>query len=272
MTASLQTFGFPPGYFVVRNVATGRLLDIQHSNVEDSTEIILWPEKEYLLVESLRDPESNNQVFFIDTSGALCSRSSGHAIDVEDDCLVLRHRRPVTYPFPNEYSHPLPRFSYNAQTGEISVLFASDPSYLVQDMSKARPTSWQSKSYILTSIPMRKPRTILDDASDFISSAIATPFSFLSISGPAKATPEDVYNTNIDLNEDEVLEHERGEEAEVDDSLEPIRRIKVLAIDKATEDKTLIRQVQERRRWEVIPLRKATKRTEGAARYQEKKT
>ena len=31
----------------------------------------------------MRSPESNNQVFFVDTSGALCSRSSGHAVDVE---------------------------------------------------------------------------------------------------------------------------------------------------------------------------------------------
>jgi WD repeat-containing protein 23 len=53
MTADLQTFGFPPGYFVVRNIATNRLLDIENDQVEDSTEIILWPEKEYSLVESM---------------------------------------------------------------------------------------------------------------------------------------------------------------------------------------------------------------------------
>jgi WD repeat-containing protein 23 len=268
MTADIQTFGFPAGYFVVRNVATNRLLDIQNDEVEDSTEIILWLEKEYSLVESLRNPESNNQVFFIDTSGALCSRSSGHAIDVEDDRLVLRHRRPVSYPFPNKYSHPLPRFSYDAATGEISVLFASDPSYPLQDPTTARPISWQNKSHILTSIPMRKPRTIIDDASDFISSAIATPLSFLSGGSPPKATPEEVFNSGIDLNEDEVLEHERGEEAEVDDSQEAIRRVKVLAI--ANEDKTLIEKAKARRRWEVTPLRKSTKRTDGA-RYQELK-
>lgn len=57
--------------------------------------------------EDLRLPEANNQVnlivistrsnvlltfittkvFFIDTSGALCSRSTGHAIDVEGESL-----------------------------------------------------------------------------------------------------------------------------------------------------------------------------------------
>ncbi|OBZ68611.1 putative agmatinase 1 [Grifola frondosa] len=81
--ADLHTYGFPPGYFVLRSVANGRVLDVNSDMVEDGTEIILWPETETSLVESMRKPESNNQVFFIDTSGALCSRSSGHAIDVE---------------------------------------------------------------------------------------------------------------------------------------------------------------------------------------------
>lgn len=53
MTADIQTFGFPPGYFVVRSVATGRLLDVTEDEIEDSTEIILWPEKETSLVESV---------------------------------------------------------------------------------------------------------------------------------------------------------------------------------------------------------------------------
>jgi hypothetical protein len=115
---------------------------------------------------------------------------------------------------------------------------------------------------------MRKPRTIIDDASDFISSAIATPLSLLSIGGPPKATPEEVFNSGIDLKEDEVLEHERGEEAEVDDSAEAFRRIKVLAIaNKAKEDGTLIAKARARRCWEVVPLRKSNKRTDGA-KYQ----
>jgi DDB1- and CUL4-associated factor 11 len=75
-------------------------LDILIQFYEDGTEVVLWPEKESSLVEGtygmtldvmmyssdiigMRIPESNNQVFFIDTSGALCSRSSGHALDVE---------------------------------------------------------------------------------------------------------------------------------------------------------------------------------------------
>ena len=44
-------FGFPPGYFVIRSVATGRLLDVEFGSVEDGSGVILWPEKESSLVE-----------------------------------------------------------------------------------------------------------------------------------------------------------------------------------------------------------------------------
>lgn len=44
-------FGFPPGYFVIRSVATGRLWDVSSDEVEDGTPVILWPEKEQSLVE-----------------------------------------------------------------------------------------------------------------------------------------------------------------------------------------------------------------------------
>lgn len=44
--------GFPPGYFVIRSVATGRLWDVNSDEVEDGTPVILWPEKEQSLVES----------------------------------------------------------------------------------------------------------------------------------------------------------------------------------------------------------------------------
>ena len=51
MDADLHTYGFPPGYFVIRNVATNRLLDVQSDMVEDGTPIILYLETEGSLVE-----------------------------------------------------------------------------------------------------------------------------------------------------------------------------------------------------------------------------
>ena len=50
-TATEANYGFPPGYFVIRSCATGRLLDVEHDSISDGAELILWPEKETSLVE-----------------------------------------------------------------------------------------------------------------------------------------------------------------------------------------------------------------------------
>lgn len=254
MTAD-DTSGFPSGYFVIRSVACARLLDVTMDEIEDGTEIALWPEKEKSLVESFRDPETNNQVFFIDTSGALCSRSAGHAVDVEEDRLVLRHRRPVSHPFPNAYAHPLPKFSYSQQTGEITVHFTCDPAYPPPDAPASN--AWKSKMYLLTSIPMRKPRTLIDDASEFLTSTILTPISW-GRAAP-QATPEEVFNGDIDLNEDDVVEEERGEEGEVDDSPEAGRKVRVIGV----VGRVVNEKARNRRRWVVTPLRTVNAKTKG---------
>jgi len=257
-----ETTGFPPGYFIIRSAASDRLLDVTMDDIEDGTELGLWPEKEKSLVESFRDPETNNQVFFIDTSGALCSRSAGHAIDVENERIVLRHRRPVSQPFPNKYAHPLPRFVYSSETEEISVQFACDPSYPLHGTSSQ---AWQNKTYLLTSIPKRKPRTIIDDASDFLASNIFNPISYLTgTSAPPQARPDEVFNGDIDLMDDEVLEEEKGEEAEVDNSTDPgrkVRIIEVLTADKNMTDLILSEKAKKRRKWVIIPLRTSNAKT-----------
>jgi hypothetical protein len=48
----MTTQGFPPGYFVIKSVASDRVLDITGDEVEDGTEMILWVETEKSLVES----------------------------------------------------------------------------------------------------------------------------------------------------------------------------------------------------------------------------
>jgi len=250
--------GFPPGYFVIRSVATNRLLDVCMDEIEDGTEIILWPETDSSLVEGLRRAEANNQVFFMDTSGALCSRSSGHAIDVEDQRLVLRHRRPVSQPYPNAYSHPLPQFSYSKETKEITVSFSSDPTYPPTATDGVASSTWRRKSYILSSIPMRKPRSLVDNTSDFLSSVASIPFSFFSSSTvhQPKANPEEIFNGNIDLTEDDILEEDRGDEGEADDSPEQIRRVRVLAIDPRNSHQVNENAIK-RRQWHISPLRRS---------------
>ncbi|TFK77478.1 hypothetical protein BDN72DRAFT_830651 [Pluteus cervinus] len=250
-----ETFGFPPGYFTIRSLASNRVLDVAGDSIEDGSELTLWPEKERSLVESMRNPDANNQVFFIDTSGALCSRSSGHALDVEGDRIVLRHRRPVSYPYPNEYAHPLPNFAYSEDTGEITVTFSSDPSYPLPDAPQSH--TWKYKTYVLVYIPTRKPKSLLDNASQVLSSAVTTPISFLTgRSPPRRAKPEEVFGAEFDLAEDEILEEDKGIENEADDSPEPGRAIRVLGIvDKENSDKLLTYEARNRRRWEVSGLR-----------------
>jgi len=254
----LQTFGFPAGYFVIRSIATQRLWDVEADEVEDGSEIALWPEKDNSLVEGLRNPEANNQVFFVDTSGALCSRSSGHAIDIEGDRLVLRHRRPVSLPFPNAYSHPLPKFSYDNKTRQIAVAFASVPTYLSTNTNGPDTSGmWRDKIHIISSVPRRKPRTFVDDASEYLSAGVSNAFSFLSGgSAPMQARPDEVFDGDIDLNDDEVLEQEKGEEAEVDDSPDLIRRLHMISMSQADLDASGPK-AQMRRQFEILPLRRS---------------
>ncbi|KZT02499.1 WD40 repeat-like protein [Laetiporus sulphureus 93-53] len=260
MDADLHTYGFPAGYFIIRSAATNRVMDVEMSWVEDGTNVILYTETETSLVESMRKPDCDNQVFFIDTSGALCSRSSGHAIDVEDGRLVVRHRRPVVHPFPNSYSHPLPRFSHDRQTHNINVTFAMDPSNTTSTSKSVRRTSvdaWKEKVYLLSSIPARKPRTVVDDASEMFTNAIASPLTFFGSFGKTRsgATPENVFSSgDIDLREDEILEQDRTEEGEVDDSPEKRREVRVLTLAKEELD-AASEKAKLRRRWIVTPIR-----------------
>ena len=67
--------------------------------------------------------------------------------------------------------------------------------------------------------------------------------------------------------DDDLVEVDRGEEAEVDDASDLMRRVKVIAVD-AIEDmefRSLAMNEQKRRRrtWDVYPIRKANARTGG---------
>ena len=51
MDADLCTYGFPAGYFIIKNVASDRYLDVDSDMVEDGTRLILYPPTETSLVE-----------------------------------------------------------------------------------------------------------------------------------------------------------------------------------------------------------------------------
>ncbi|KAG8835604.1 hypothetical protein FRC17_002196 [Serendipita sp. 399] len=310
--------GFPLGYFVIRSIGSGKILDVPDHATTDGAELILFNEKEGSLVEGMRRPDADNQVFFIDSSGALASKHSGHAVDIQDGALVLRHRKPIVAPYPNATSHSLPKFEYNPVTGHISITFDSDPAFppplppkdtpttdtddaqrddfemvapntadlspnaWIHETGRPVPPAWKQKTYLLTSIPSRKPRTFVDDAAEFFASSaalITAPLSGLSLpfgspsesksphqigpgEGDARVLGERVSAEHVqaakqyDLLEEEVVEEERSEEAEVDDDPHPLRKVKVVGYRHLGGNP----KARDRRRWEILPIRRERRR------------
>lgn len=127
---------------------------------------------------------------------------------------------------------------------------------------------------MLTSVPLRKPRTIIDDASEFLSTAIAAPLAgfsnIFSIGGAdpgghvdelVAARPEEVFDGEIDLREHEIVEEERGLEGEVDDSPELGRKVVVVGIVADERKGVVSRPANARRTWTVHSLRRLNAKT-----------
>lgn len=105
---------------------------------------------------------------------------------------------------------------------------------------------------------MKRPKSFIDNASAFLSATVTAPFSLLSgsLSAQPQSTPEEVFGGDIDLAEDEMLEQDRGEEGEVDDSPEPQRNLRLLSIvpGGTPPEGTNARR---RRQWQVFALRRS---------------
>ena len=193
---------------------------------------------------------------------SVCSNDFTYYID---DRLVLRHRRPVSYPYPNAYSHPLPNFRYDSQTREITIEFNHDAYFLSStDSDKDGSGSWRNKTHYLVSQPLRKTRTIIDDASEIITTAISNPTSFFSdtFSRKSISKPKEILGGNIDLKEEEIVDEDRGQEDEVDDSPEIGRHVRMVSVIKDNEGE-LSNRAERRRQWVVSPLRRLNARTCG---------
>lgn len=82
--------------------------------------------------------------------------------------------------------------------------------------------------------------------------------SLLSGVGHNKPTPDQVFEGgDIDLRDDEILDLDRGEEGEVDDSPDLLRVVRVVTVSPTDYDKTVAPYKALRRKWEVLPLRVA---------------
>jgi DDB1- and CUL4-associated factor 11 len=162
----------------------------------------------------------------------------------------------MTLPFPNPYSHPMPRFAYDPSTGHIHVRFSCDPSYAPPNSPPS--LKWKEREYLVTSIPSAKRNTsLINTATEFIFSS-ASRFA-LSVKSPS--TPSFPINTNefgeFDLRDEEVMEEERGEEGDVDDAHEDRRDMRVLSLPHTAilgMAEGGSRKARERRRWEIVPI------------------
>lgn len=76
--------------------------------------------------------------------------------------------------------------------------------------------------------------------------------------GHNKPTPDQVFDGgDIDLRDDEILDLDRTEEGEVDDSPDLLRVVGVVTVSPTDYDKTVEPYKALRRRWEILPLRAA---------------
>ncbi|CAE6400816.1 unnamed protein product [Rhizoctonia solani] len=261
--------GFPMGYFTIKNCENGRLLDVATNSAGDGTPVVSWVQKENSMVMPMRSPLADNQVFFVDHTGALCSKSSGHAVDIEGGHLVLRHRKPFVLPFPSAESHPLPRITYVASSKLIRATFACDPNYPNEPDPR---NAWRSMDYILGAVPVRKPRSFLENTMSMMSTigaSLSKPQAL--ISGPSAAPiatafgHDDASASDFALRDDEVMEEDRvGGEDDRDDSPELGRPVRVLEVPIGWFEKgasKLSPAALRRRQWEILPIHSHKRKT-----------
>jgi len=154
----------------------------------------------------------------------------------------------------------LPKFRFDSQTREITIEFDHNPAYLLSSSG----TDKDGSAHYLVSQPLRKTRTIIDDASEIITTAISSPISFLSDTFNRKSIlkPKEIFDGNIDLKGEEIVDEDRGQEDEVDDSPEIGRHVRMVSVIKNNEGE-LSNRARRRRQWVVSPLRRLNARTGG---------
>jgi DDB1- and CUL4-associated factor 11 len=177
-------------------------------------------------------------------------------LGVVDGRLVLRHRRRVTQPYPNAYSHPLPGFRYERGPKRIIVDFDNDPEF-------AGGTAWRAKIFDLVALPRPRPRprTLLGNVTSVLPSALRSPLTLFS--GPPIPAHDPIAagtNDTSNLRQKEVEEQGHGEVAEDDDDPAHERDVRVIGLTPEGQSE-LSPKAWTRREWAVLPLRNT------AARY-----
>lgn len=130
----------------------------------------------------------------------------------------------------------------------MSITFSYPPNF------SNSPENWAKNTYLLASKPRIRPKSVIEHATAFFSTAVTSSRSLLSGIGHNKPTPEQVLD--IDLRDDEILDLDIGEEGEVDDSPDLLRLVRVVTVSPTDYDKTVVAPYKAlRRQWELLPLR-----------------
>ncbi|GAA5854610.1 hypothetical protein JCM8547_004907 [Rhodosporidiobolus lusitaniae] len=143
--------GLPSGFFLLRNRAQGKALDLLGHKTHEGAQIGVHPIKQPQLQGLSLQNNKNNQLFFLDWDGHLVAAAASRPLDVDDAQLSLAYPHPVMT-IPSSLSHPLPRFRLDPSTSTLHVLFSADPLH----RGLNAPPEWRDDDYVVEAIPRRR--------------------------------------------------------------------------------------------------------------------
>ncbi|KAG6833258.1 hypothetical protein H0H87_009433 [Tephrocybe sp. NHM501043] len=150
--------GFPIGaYFEIKAPGTNNVLLTCRLSTDDGAQIQLWP-------RPTDKDKLRSAAFFIDRTGALVHAESGRNVDIVDNVLVIRSRRPVASPA-NLWSHAPPRFTF--RNGQIQIAFNSNPAFASTVDNIYPNDSWRNKPFVLARDSAVRPSLALHPIGDF---------------------------------------------------------------------------------------------------------
>ncbi|KAG6833257.1 hypothetical protein H0H87_009432 [Tephrocybe sp. NHM501043] len=150
--------GFPlETYFEIKAPGTNNVLLTCRISNDDGAQIQLWP-------RPADKTQLRSTAFFIDRTGALVHAASGHNVDIVDNVLVIRARRPF-FNDSNPWSHAAPRFSF--RNGQIHIAFNSNPAFPSTADTIYPNESWRTTPFVLARDSTVRPSLALHPVGDF---------------------------------------------------------------------------------------------------------
>ncbi|GAA5892652.1 uncharacterized protein JCM6883_007428 [Sporobolomyces salmoneus] len=144
----------PMGMFLLKNVATGKTLDLLGHKAHEGASFGVHPVKQPTLKGLSLQHLNNNQLFFIDWNGHLQSAAVSRAIDIVDDQLSLAFPHPIQT-YPSLQSHPPPRFFLHPKTSTLELLFDHDPDFPPPLHPSTGRSTYQEYDYLIEVVPLQ---------------------------------------------------------------------------------------------------------------------